>query len=269
MIDMKKRSLLSTTAFDNSTGWKLDDDGKIEMREGNPIFLNAGGQEMTVAQDTISKLNNEAKTHREAKETALDSLKRFDGLDAEAARKALEIVSKLDAKTLVDAGKMDELKAQLSTQYQTTLGQKDDEYKKLRVEFDAERINSVFSVSQFIRDNIAVPVEMFQDTFGKNFKVEDGKIVAHDRSGNRLMSKTRVGEEANPDEALEYLVEAYPQKNSILKASVGSGSGSDGAGGNRTRGTTVVKRSEFDNMPHSQKSEVTKKIKSGEMKLTD
>lgn len=41
----------------------------------------------------------------------------------------------------------------------------------------------------------------------QNFKVEDGKIVAYDNAGQKLFSRTRAGEIADIDEALEYLVD--------------------------------------------------------------
>lgn len=269
MIDMKKLKLLSTTAYDNSTGWKLDGDGHIEMKDGNPVFLNAGGQEMTVQGDTISKLNNEAKTHREAKETALTSLKVFEGLDVDKARKAIETVSKLDAKTLVDSGKVDELKAQITTQFQTQIAEKDKAFNDLNTKFDAQQIDSVFSGSEFVRNNIAVPIDMFQDSFRKHFKVEDGKVTAYGKDGNRLMSKERVGEYATAEEALQLLVDSHSQKDVILKADVGNGSGSGGDGGNRPANNTVIKRADFDKLSPFQQSETSAKVKKGEMELTD
>lgn len=266
---MKKLKLLSTTAYDNSTGWKLDTDGHIEMKDGNPIYLNAAGQEMIVDQGTVTRLGNEAKTHREAKETAEKSLKVFEGLDPVKAKEALITVGKLDAKTLVDSGKVDELKAQITSQFQTQIAEKDKAYNELNTKFDSMQIDSVFSGSEFVRNSIAVPIDMFQDSFRKHFKVEEGKVTAYGKDGNRLMSKTRVGEYATADEALQLLVDSHSQKDVILKADVGSGSGSGGDGGNRPVGNTVIKRADFDKLTTIQKAETSAKVGKGEMTLTD
>jgi len=271
MIEMTKTTLklLSTAAYDSTPGWKLDADGHIELRDGNPVFFNGAGQEMTVAQDTISKLNNEAKTHREAKESALASLKAFEGLDADVARKALKTVEGLDAKTLMESGKVDELKAQITTQFQEQLKEKDTAFNLLNDKFNSTQINAVFAGSEFVRNNIAVPLDMFQATFKDSFKVEEGKVVAYGKDGNRLLSKTQAGEYASADEALQLLVESHSQKDLILKANSGSGSGSDGGGGNRPAGVKVVTRAEFEKLAPNQQAEVSKKVGSGDMQLTD
>jgi len=60
------------------------------VADGKPVFVDEAGKEIpfdspgTVA--TISRLNGEAKGHREAKEAAEAKLKVFDGLDPAKAR---------------------------------------------------------------------------------------------------------------------------------------------------------------------------------------
>jgi hypothetical protein len=101
-----------------------------------------------------------------------------------------------------------------------------------------------------------------------NFKVEDGKVTAYDRAGNRIMSKKNVGEYADPTEALELLVETHPQKDALLKAPSAGGAGNGGAGGARGGGN-VMKRSDFDALPSSQKPLIGAKVAAGEMTIAD
>ena len=75
---------------------------------------------------------------------------------------------------------------------------------------------------------------MVQATFGKAFKIEDGKVVAYDAHGQKIFSRTRPGEIADFDEALETLVEQYPHEEHILK---GSGANGGGAGGSAPPGS--------------------------------
>jgi len=264
----KKLKLLTSAIAFNNSGWKLDDNGAIVVKDGNPVFVDSSGREMTMAQDTIARLNGEAKAHREAKEALESRLKSFEGLDSEKARKAVDLVAKLDAKQLIDAGKVDEVKNQITQQFQTQLTEKDGLIKTLQSKLDDMAIDSVFSNSDFIRDNIAVPRDMFVSFFRQNFKVEDGKVVAYGRDGNRLMSKANMGEYASAEEALALLVDQHSQKEIILKADVGSGSGSQGGGGARGGGRTV-KRADFEKMNPVQKTDVLGKIGKGEMVLTD
>lgn len=85
-----------------------------------------------------------------------------------------------------------------------------------------------------ITDKLAIPADLAQAFFGKNFGIsEDGQIVAKDANGNEIYSRITPGQKAGFEEALESLIDAYPHKDSILKGSQASGSGSNtGQGGN-------------------------------------
>lgn len=269
MIDMKKLNLLSTVyAYDNSSGWKTDENGAIVLKDGNPVYLDSSGREMVVQSDTISRLNGEAKTHREAKEALEAKLKSFEGIDAAAARDALEKLKKIDQKNLIDSGEVDKLKAQIQNEFLKQIEEKDRLISNIQSEKDSMQVNGIFAMSDFVREEIAVPRDMFEATFKNNFKVENGKVVAYDRAGNMLMSKERVGEAATTEEALRLLVASHPQKDSILKADIGRGTGSNGSGGNRGTGRTM-KRSEFMSYPPSKQAEIASKVSAGEMQLTD
>jgi len=237
---LKNMILLTTTAFDNQVGWKTDDEGNISIKEGNPVYINSAGEEMTVGVNKISELNAEAKSHREAKQSAEEKLKTYGDLDPEIARKAIETVKKFDAKKLIDSGEVDKLKSDISNEFKGQLTEKDGLINQLQSKIDGMTIDRIFDNSQFIKNNIAVPEDMFQASFRNNFKVnEDGKIEAFDKSGNRIMSKEKVGEYADPEESLRILVEAHPQKDTILKANIGSGSGNNGNAGGTGQGRNL------------------------------
>jgi hypothetical protein len=84
---IKTRTILLATAaivafplaFENKPGWKMDGDKLALDASGNPIFIKADGTETSVAGDTISRLNGEAKTHRERAEAAETKLETFKG----------------------------------------------------------------------------------------------------------------------------------------------------------------------------------------------
>ncbi|MEG2434563.1 MAG: hypothetical protein RSA84_16285 [Acinetobacter sp.] len=207
--------------------------------QGLPLYIHDDGKEVahdapqTVA--TISRLNGEAKTNRERYETAETSLKAFEGIeDPVAAKKALETLKNFDDKKLVDAGEIEKVKAE-------AIKAIEDKYAPIVQERDAfqsqlhnELIGGGFSRSKFIQDNIAVPVDMIQATFGKNFQIENGKVVAVGADGQKIYSRTRPGEVADFDEALESLVGGYQHKDSILKGNQSGGGGFQGNGGNKS-----------------------------------
>jgi hypothetical protein len=260
--------LATLSAFDSGTGWKLDADGHVVLKDGNPVYLNASGQEMVLAADTIARTNAEAKEHRIAKEAALEKLKAYEGIDPAKARDALEKIGKIDQKQLIDAGKVDDVKNQITQQFTAQLAERDAANTALQNKLDNMLISNVFSNSNFVREGIAVPSEMFEATFRQNFKVEDGKVVAYDKAGNKISSKERIGEDATAEEAFRILVDQSPYKERILKADMGSGSGNNGGGGNRGTGR-IIKRAEYDKLQPHQQAEVSAKVGKGEMQLTD
>jgi len=261
-------SFLATMAFDNKAGWKLDADGKIEMKDGNPVFINAEGAEMTVDSMTISRVNGENKTLRERAEAAERTVKAFEGIDPAAAKKAIETVGKIDAKTLIDAGEVDKVKDEISKGFAAQLAEKDKKIADQDTRINSMTMNGAFASSKFVSDRVAVPAEMFQATFADRFKIEDGKIVPYDQTGSKVYSKKRVGEVADFDEALEILVDNYPHKDSILKAPDASGTGNGGGGGARGGGR-FMSRADFDKLTPAQQAESAGKMRAGELTISD
>jgi hypothetical protein len=234
---------------------KLTDQGTAVVLDGKPVYVHDDGKEVAfdaaAAVSKISALNKEAQGHREAKEMAEARAKAFEGIDdADAARKALETLKNIDEGKLIQAGKVDEIKsaAQKAAQEQVAAASKAhaEELARTKQQLDqmtselyGEKIGGSFNRSKLIADRFAIPADLVQSRFGSAFKVEDGKIVAYDQAGNKIFSRARPGELADFDEALETLVDQYPHKDQILRASgssgagAGAGSGSNASGGGK------------------------------------
>jgi hypothetical protein len=220
-----------------------------EVQDGKPVY-EADGKDIafdapaTVA--TITRLNGEAKGHREAKEAAEKSLAAFAGIsDPEAALKALTTVKNLDDKKLVDAGEVEKVKQEaikaIRAEFEPVVKERDT----LKGELYGEKIGGSFARSKFISEKIAIPSDLLQARFGTNFEVKDGKIVAKDHAGNAIYSRSKPGEIADFEEAIELLVDAYPQKDAILKGTGSSGSGARGSNG-VNNGAKTMPRSQFE-----------------------
>lgn len=212
-------------------------DGKqyAEIQDGKPVYIEDDGKEVAFdavgTRNTITRLNAEAKSHRERAENAEKIAKAFEGIeDAGAARKALETVANLDAKKLVDAGEIEKVKGEISKAYQTQLDEANGKATTFEQQLYAEMIGGNFARSKFIADKLAVPADMVQATFGRNLKIEEGKVVAYDGQGQKIFSRARPGELADFDEALETLVSQYPHRDHILKSSGANGGGARDSG---------------------------------------
>lgn len=273
-----KKILLATTmliagrAFANP-GWKMDGDKMAVDASGNPIWVGSDGAESAVKGDTIANLNTEAKAHRTAKEAAETTLKTYmvggKLIDPVIATKAIETVSKIDAKQLIDAGEVDKVRDAIKLEFTGQLSEKDKAINELTATNRTMTVDRTFDSSEFVRSRIAVPVDMFRDSFGKNIRVaDDGKLEYLGRDGNRLMSKKNVGEYATGDEAFELMVEQHPQKDTILKAVNNGGSGNNGGGGGRPTGR-VVKRADFNVMSPADQAATGAKAGAGEITIVD
>ncbi len=236
--------------------FKFDAAGNLVLQEVNgqklPVYVHPDGKEAPFDGDgtiqTISRLNGEAKGHRERAEAAEGKLKGYDGItDPAAALKALTTVKNLDDKKLVDAGEVEKVKAEaiksIRAEFEPIVSERD----KLKGELYGEKIGGAFARSKFIADKIAVPSDMIQSTFGSAFKIEEGKTVAYGKDGNRIFSRTRHGEPADFEEALEILVDQYPHRASILKGSGASGGGAGGSGSG-AGGKKTITRAQFEAM---------------------
>ena len=228
---------------------KLDENGHAVIVDGLPVFVHSDGKEIPFdapkTLETISRLNGEAKGHRERAEKVETTLKTFEGIeDPKMALSALQTVKNLDSKKLVDAGEIEKVKAEaikaVEDKYAPIVAERD----QFRDSLYQEKVGGNFARSKMIADKLAIPADLVQAKFGGAFKVEDGSVVAYGQDGNKIFSRARPGEVAHFDEALEFLIDQYPHKDSILKGSGASGTGSKGAG--VVSGGKTMSRQVFD-----------------------
>jgi hypothetical protein len=216
-----------------------------EVQDGKPVFTFDDGREVAfdapATAATISRLNGEAKGHREAKEAAEARLKAFEGItDPVAAKDALDKIKNIDAKKLIDAGEVEKVKQEAIKAVEEKYAPVVQERDKLKADLYGERVGGQFARSKFINEKAAVPADIMQARFGSHFKDEDGKAVAYDASGNKIFSRAKPGEPADFDEALEILIDQYPYKDHILKGT-GGGSGSKPGNGGGGGGKTMTR----------------------------
>ena len=249
--------------------FKYDAEGHIVLQEVNgqklPVFVHPDGKEAPFDGDgtvaTIGRLNGEAKTHREAKEAAEAALKPFKdaGLtDAAAAAKALTIVKNLDDKKLVDAGEVERVKAEAIKAVEEKYAPVQKERDDLQAALVQEKVGGSFARSKMIVEKLAIPADLVQARFGDAFKVENGNVVAYDKAGNKIFSRTNPGELAAFDEALEVLIEHYPYRDSILKGSGASGGGASGGSGGGAGGKRTISRAELESLPAAEQSKTAR-----------
>nr|WP_315467146.1 DUF6651 domain-containing protein [uncultured Undibacterium sp.] len=252
---------------------KLDANGNVVVQDGKPVYVKDDGSEIAFdvagTTSTIARLNAEAKTHREGKEAAEKALKSFEGIsDPSAALKALETMSSLDQKKLIDAGEVEKVKTEISKAFEAKLTEATTRAQTLEQQLFSEKVGGAFSRSKMITEKLAIPPDLVEARFGKNFSIEEGKIVAKDQNGNKLYSPSNPGELANFDEALDLLVQSYPYKDQILKGSGASGSGAGSSQGN-AGGKKTYTRAQFDSLDAVGQRNAASEVAKGTATLTD
>ncbi len=248
--------------------WKVDDKNAFVLSDGNPVWITDDNKELAVQGNTIQRLNGEAKAHREAKEAAEAKLTAFAGLDPVAAKKAIDTLKDVDLSKMVGMDKLNDAKQEINRQWAEKHGAVEKDRDGLRSQLDNMMLATAFNGSKFMQERVAIPAEMMQATFGRHFRVEDNKVVPYDHAGAKLLSKKRMGEYADVDEALEIFVDGYAHKDAILKAPAAVGSGNGGGGGVRP-GSKVVKRSDFQALSPMDQSAAAAKMRTGELTIVD
>ena len=238
---------------------KLDDSGYAVLQDGKPVYVDTDGKEFALdgahLYGRVRDLTTEAAKHRKDKEAAEDRLKVFDGIDPEAAKAAINTVSNLDQKKLIDAGEVEKVKAETIKAVTERYAPIEKEVSDLKAALHKEKIGGAFARSKFIADNISLPSDIIETFFGKHFKLDGDKIIATDAHGNQIYSRSRPGEAADFEEALGTLVDAYPNKEAIVKGKVGTGGGAQNSGGSTQPGAKTVKASTLDAMSPREKAD--------------
>jgi uncharacterized protein DUF6651 len=237
---------------------KLDAEGHVVVQGDLVVYVHDDGREApldaaaTLA--SITSLRGEAMSHRKAKEAAEGKLKSFEGIDdPEAARTALKTVANLDTKRLVDAGQVDAAVAAAIKPLESKLSDAEKRNQGLEGDLFNEKVGGAFARSKYLAEKTVLPPDLAQSAFGRYFKIEDGKVRAYDVDGNPIFSRTKGGSHAEFDEAIEILIDAYPRKDSILKADNRSGSGARQDGGGGGSGAKTMTRADWDTKDPAEK----------------
>lgn len=259
---------------------KLDDAGNVVLKDGKPVYIKDDNTEIAFDADhafaKIGQLTGESTEHRKKRQEAETALTKFEGIeDVAAAKKAIDIVKNLDSKKLIDAGEVDKVRNEAIAATELKYKPYVDKSEKLEKQLTGEKIGGAFARSKVIAEKLTIPADLVQARFGDRFKVEEGKIVAYNEDGSKVYSQSRAGELADFDEALELIVDRYPQKASILKGTGasggGAGGGTQGAGGGGNGGGSkqIILRSKFDAMSATDQQASAKLVSAGKAEIRD
>lgn len=244
---------------------KLDPEGHAVLQEGKPVYVHDDGKETSFdVPDMYARLVRDGKTTGELRKSngeLQEKLKVFDGLDPEAARKAIDLVANLDSGKLLTAGKAEEVRAaankaaeekvaSVTKTLTDKLAATEADREKYRTQLHNEKIRNEFANSSAIKEKVAYPPRLLISEFGPKFGVDDdGNVFAKGVDGQPIQSLIKFGSPAKFDEAIMSLINDHADRDQILKGANQSGSGSrPSANGSTIGGKKTITRADFDRL---------------------
>lgn len=249
---------------------KTDDKGQVVVENGFPVWVADDGKEIAYnvpeLLNKMSMLNHESAERRKKIDDLNAKLESLSGIDPDEYKTLKDKATDFESGKLIEAGKLDELKQQISGSYSAKLADLDKaraaDAEKAKRALEAKDaairnllVKSAFDSSSYLRDKTVLPSDLAYESFGKHFEVidENGELKTVAKlNGQPIFSRTNPGTPASTEEAIEAIVEAYPMKERILRSTVG-GAESKVSVGFRP-GQKTMRRAEFDQLPPLQQA---------------
>ena len=220
----------------------------------------AGGSDDKVKalEDEKAKLLKEVMAFKERAKTAEEKAKVYEGIDPEAARKALALAKDAETKALEEKGEYKRIIEQVNAENAKVVAEKeklvltkDEEIASLKAQINSLSIGNSFGSSKFIADELVLTPAKAEVLYGAHFEVEDGKVIAYDKprgQKDRTPLVDAKGSTLGFDEAIKKIVSADPDFERIKRSSMKPGAGSetdpskDKGGGGGAEGLTGLAR---------------------------
>jgi hypothetical protein len=178
-----------------------------------------------------------------------NELKKFEGLDADQIRALLKEADDRKTQELEAKGQWDAVKKQMSDAHAKELDAKAKELKDaldgmsgLKAQIGELTVGTSFAQSKYIAEKLEYPISKVRALFGAHFEFTDGAVVGYDKPAGakgRVPLVDSKGEPLSFDEALSKLVDADPDRDSLLKSTLRPGAGSSTEKG-KVKETPVV-----------------------------
>lgn len=163
-------------------------------------------------------------------------LKKFEGIDIEAVKALLNEKKASETKILEGKGEWDRLRAQMSEEHTKQVGEVSErlsasqiENQRLASTIGDLTVGNAFSTSQFVKEEVVIPVSKVRVLYGSHFEYQDGSVVAFDKPAGakeRTMLVDGKGDPLSFEASLKKIVDADPDRDQLLKSKMKTGSGS-------------------------------------------
>lgn len=193
----------------------------------------------------LIKENMKRKAENKALKEQLETLQQsVAGLNLDEVRQILAERKSAEEKQLEAKGDYERLKQRMAEEHQatvTSLNAKIDELTKALQEKEAVigdlTVGAQFNSSQYINGELVLTPAKARALYGAHFEIEDGKVVGYDKprgAAGRTALVDAYGVPVSFDAAMAKIIEADPEKDSLIRSKAKAGAGSN------TKPTTKV-----------------------------
>jgi hypothetical protein len=214
---------------------KSGDEKKTDESSAGAGKTNEDADKAALLREVMDKKNKLKETATEL-DAAKAALKAFEGIDPVKVRELLQ--KEVDAaKAAAEAkGDFERVKAMIVEEHgkekQTLAQQLADLTKQLQAKdsiIDGLTVGNDFASSNFILKETTLSPAKARKLYGDHFEVKDGRTVAFDKPAGSKDRTELTGADGKPlkfDEAFKRIIDADPDKDSLLRATVNAGAGS-------------------------------------------
>lgn len=201
----------------------------------------AGSKKPTDTEAALLREVMDKKEKLKAKDAELAAatarLAEFDGLDAKELRELVKAKKDAEIAQLEAKGQWDALKAQMVEQHNAELKAREDKVSaaeqrnaELAGQIAELTVGNAFGTSKFIAEELTLSVAKARRVYGGHFEFQNGQVVAFDKPAGAKERHVLVDAKGEPlgfDAALAKLVDADPDKDSLMKSKLKAGAGSN------------------------------------------
>ncbi len=222
---------------------KGDEGGSGNTLSDPPADPPKGDEGGKKPSETEAKLLKESMKRKERIEALEKELDKFKGIDVEEVKKLTEErkaadKAKRDAekKAAEAAGDVDRVKQMMAEEHRKeveALNAQQEEIKTLLSKRESQindlTIGQAFANSNLIKDELVLTPAKARAIYGQHFEHEDGKVVAYDKPAGhpeRTKLVDSKGENLSFEAALKKLVDADPDRESIVRSKLAQGANS-------------------------------------------
>jgi len=206
-----------------------------------------GGQKPTLTDQEAALLKENLKKKEKLEQLtqelsqAKDKLKEFEGLDAAEIKAMIAERKQNEERELEQKGDYERLKQRMADEHTKVVTGLQDQIKALSEQLgqSTSQINELtigtqFNNSAYIKEKLILTPSKAKALYASHFEFENGAVVGYDKPRGAAGRTAFVDAVGNPlafDEVVTKLVEADPEKDSLLRSLVktGANSGNDGS----------------------------------------